>query len=197
MSAAKPNEPAQPPVKLDFLAALLSYLIPGLGQMTQGRVAKGLLFLFSLYALFFYGMVLGSFKNVYLPDNHRENPSTMSRLWNDVYTRFQFVGQFPIGIAAWPAVYQYVKYDPTDVEDNKENEGEKKEGKKKAPLGGFMRAPDTDTINDLQRSGDKTYDLGWVYTVIAGVLNVLVIYDALAGPAFREVKAQPPKAATP
>ncbi len=34
-----------------------------------------------------------------------------------------------------------------------------------------------------------------MYTVIAGVLNVLVIYDALAGPAFREVKAGPPPGA--
>jgi hypothetical protein len=27
-------------------------------------------------------------------------------------------------------------------------------------------------------------ELGWVYTVIAGVLNIMVIYDAVAGPAF-------------
>ena len=37
-----------PPVKLDFLAALLSYLIPGLGQVYQGRIGKGLLVFFSL-----------------------------------------------------------------------------------------------------------------------------------------------------
>ena len=39
-------------------------------------------------------------------------------------------------------------------------------------------------LNDLQRDSDKRWDLGWVYTVIAGVLNIMVIYDALAGPAF-------------
>jgi hypothetical protein len=32
-----------------------------------------------------------------------------------------------------------------------------------------------------------------VYTVIAGVLNVLVIYDALAGPAFGPGAAAEPK----
>jgi hypothetical protein len=54
-------------------------------------------------------------------------------------------------------------------------------------------------LNKLQRDGDKTWDLGWVYTVIAGVLNVLVIYDALAGPAFREGKGtpQPPTGGPP
>jgi Family of unknown function (DUF6677) len=73
-------------------------------------------------------------------------------------------------------VYQYYVYKPDDP---------------KPPLEGFMRAPSLDEINQLQRDGDKTWDLGWVYTVIAGVLNVLVIYDALAGPAFREVKGAP------
>jgi hypothetical protein len=177
MSSPKPSEPP-PPVKLDFVAALLSYLIPGLGQLTQGRVRKGLLFLVCLYALFFYGMYLGQGKNVYLPYNHAEEKGTLSRLASDLYTRFQFVGQFPIGMAAWPAVYQYYVY--PDHPDNN------------APLHGWMRAPSLDEINQLQRDGDKTWDLGWVYTVIAGVLNVLVIYDALAGPAFRETKAAPP-----
>jgi TM2 domain-containing membrane protein YozV len=180
MSSSKPTEPPPPPVKLDFVAAFLSYLIPGLGQLTQGRVRKGLLYLISLYALFFYGMYLGSFKNVYLPDYHPNEP-TVNRLASDLYTRFQFVGQFPIGMAAWPAVYQYVVYDPHDDAS--------------PPLHGCMRAPSMDEINRLQRDGDKTWDLGWVYTVIAGVLNVLVIYDALAGPAFREIKAAPPQGA--
>src|SRR3954469_19276471 len=90
---SSPNPPTPPPVKLDYVAAVLSYLIPGLGQLTQGRVRKGLLFLVCLYALFFYGMYLGKFQNVYLPDNHAGEPGTVNRLASDVYTRFQFVGQ--------------------------------------------------------------------------------------------------------
>jgi len=169
MSSPKPSPP--PPVKLDYLAGVLSYLVPGLGQLTQGRVGKGLLFLVCLYGLFFYGMWLGSFQNVYLPDNHPGEP-TAARLASDLYTRFQFVGQFPIGLAAWPAAYQYAVYDDRDAD--------------RPPLRGWMRAPAVERVNELQRDGDKTWDLGWVYTVIAGVLNVLVVYDALAGPAFRE-----------
>jgi hypothetical protein len=180
MSSPKPNDPPPPPVKFDYVAGLLSYLIPGLGQLTQGRVRKGLLFLVSLYALFFYGMSLGSFQNVYLPDNHQGEAGTINRLASDIYTRFQFVGQFPIGMAAWPAVYQYAAY---------------KEHDDHPPMFGFERAPNVDRINELQRDGDKTWDLGWVYTVIAGVLNVLVIYDALAGPAFRQTTAPQPTGA--
>ena len=176
MSETKPNEPSAPPIKLDYLAGLLSYLVPGLGQLLQGRIGKGLLFLIALYSLFFYGMFLGKWKNVYLPDNHPNEKGTIYRLWSDVYTRFQFVGQFPIGIAAWPAVYQYHAYQADDA---------------KPKFDGWMRAPDLDELNNLQRDGDKTWDLGWVYTVIAGVLNVLVIYDALAGPAFRQGKGTP------
>ena len=42
------------------LAAFLSYLVPGLGQVYQGRVGKGVLFLACIYVLFFYGNALGS-----------------------------------------------------------------------------------------------------------------------------------------
>jgi hypothetical protein len=181
MSSPKPPEPPPPPVKLDYLAAVLSYLIPGLGQLYQGRVRKGLLFLVSLYALFFYGMSLGHWQNVYLPEYEKGEgqPARKMGLGTSIYTRFQFVGQVPIGVVAWPAVYQYMVYQ-NHTDEN-------------APLNGWMRAPSLQRLNDLQRDGDKTWDLGWVYTIIAGVLNVLVIYDALAGPAFREVKAAPPE----
>src|SRR6187551_390465 len=57
-----------PPVKLDPFAAVLSYLIPGLGQVYQGRIGKGLLFFGGLYVLFFYGMAMGQWRNVWLPD---------------------------------------------------------------------------------------------------------------------------------
>ena len=172
--SAETHAPQIPPPPLDFIGAILSYLVPGLGQISQGRYAKGLMFLVCLYSLFFYGMYLGKFQNVYLPDYHPdEKKSSLNRLSQDIYARFQFIGQFPIGMAVWPAIYQYRVYDPNA---------------QKVPFNGFMRAPSLEEINDLQRNSDKTFDLAWVYTVIAGVLNVLVIYDALAGPAFREPK---------
>lgn len=152
------------------MAALLSYLVPGLGQISQGRVGKGILFLFCVYGLFFYGMAVGEWQNVYLPDNvERNDPLNLkdkSRVLANLYNRPQFAGQFWVGIAAWPAIGQY----------NSRNG--------LAFLGEFMRTPTEDTLNEMQTRGNKTFDLAWVYTVIAGVLNVLVIYDAFAGPAF-------------
>ena len=172
---AEPPAPPPPPVKLDPFAALLSYLVPGLGQVYQGRIGKGLLFFLGLYGLFFYGMWMGQWRNVWLPDTAglpplsvggREFPGVPTALWY----RPQFLGQFWIGTAAWPAVVQYRYYDRS-----------KPEG---PVFKSFERTPPEDELNRLQRDGNKRWDLGWVYTVIAGVLNVLVIYDALAGPAF-------------
>jgi TM2 domain-containing membrane protein YozV len=150
----------------------LSYLVPGLGQICQGRTGKGVLFLVCLYGLFFFGMYLGSWSNVYLPDTaDGNNPWRLPDLAANVFNRPQFAGQFWIGVAAWPALWQYHTFD---------------RGKDSGPLfGRFERAPlDEREINDLQRKGDKNWDLAWVYTVIAGVLNILVIYDAAAGPAL-------------
>jgi len=191
------------------LAGLLSYLVPGLGQIVQGRVAKGVLFLVCIYTLFFYGMYLGSgtariqtefngdpprvdtyavSSNVYVPDvaNDRNNPLGLPRLLANLYNRPQFAGQFWVGIAAWPAIVQYLTYDPKDP--NQEKNGH-------PLLGQFMREPKEEAINAIQTTGDHRKDLGWVYTVIAGVLNILVIYDAWAGPAFVMANTETPREA--
>lgn len=178
----KPAKPAADPVPLppapfDLPAAVLSYLIPGLGQVYQGRIGKGLLFFFGLYGLFFYGMAMGQWKNVWLPDA-RDLPEVevvgfrLGGVPKALSYRYQYLGQFWIGAAAWPAAVQYAYFD---------------KDKNAGPVfGAFERAPSEEELNTLQRDGDKRWDLGWVYTVIAGVLNLLVIYDALAGPMFRE-----------
>jgi hypothetical protein len=175
------------PEKLEWAAAVLSYLVPGLGQVYRGRSGNGILFFVSLYVLFFYGMSMGKWKNVYLPTTNVKNSWIMSVIpWKplgDVENRPHFAGQFWIGVAAWPAVIQYATYVKEPNEDDP-----KAQVKGHAILGTFQREPSEGILNDLQRNGDKRWDLGWVYTVVAGVLNILVIYDALAGPAFRDPK---------
>jgi hypothetical protein len=173
-----------PPPAYSAWAGFLSYLVPGLGQIYQGRVGKGLLFLVCIYGLFFSGMYLGSGEirvgesvyrvngNVFLPDTaNRNNPWGLPfRLATNLYNRPQFLGQFWVGVVAWPAIVQYATYNPA---------------RETGPLfGTLMREPSEHTINKLQQAGDKRWDLGWVYTVIAGVLNIMAIYDAYAGPAF-------------
>ncbi len=199
MSSAAPSV-KPPPSSVEYpsnpVAAVLSYLIPGLGQIYQGRIAKGILFFVCVYTLFFIGLYLGSgsvpirgevytvSSNVYLPDTaEKNNPFGLPRLAANLYNRPQFAGQFWVGIAAWPAVWQYLNY------DDRQEQGD-------SLLGHFERTPSESALNAVHTSGDKLLELGWVFTVIAGVLNVMVIYDALAGPAFLPADEEPvPEAA--
>src|SRR5579859_4045864 len=102
-----PATPEPPPHPLSPMGALLSYLVPGLGQIYQGRVAKGMLFFVCLYGMFFYGMYLGRWSNVYIVDEKtlpaieiggEKLPGTLAAIGH----RPQFAGQFWIGMAAWP-----------------------------------------------------------------------------------------------
>jgi hypothetical protein len=233
-AASGPSLPARP---LAPLAGVLSYLVPGLGQIVQGRVGKGLLFLVCIYTLFFYGMYLGRGEvqigsrtyritsNVYLPDTvddapprEGQSPSQMPPLLVNLYNRPQFAGQFWIGVAAWPAIWQYMTYQKSEIQelehaidrlyaaadqatDEKEkalklSEAEEKERQLRnlhPVLGDFQREPSASAINAVHNAGDKRLELAWVYTVIAGVLNIMVIYDAVAGPVFLASSAEADK----
>jgi hypothetical protein len=174
---------AQQDHPVSLLGGVLSYLVPGLGQICQGRVGKGVLFMVSLLGLFHLGQAMGEWKNVYIPvtDNlqwddrfaDQKNQFRIQRLQklpSSLYQRWHYLGQFWIGIPAWPALWQYFEMPVPAKETN--------------PFWhDFQRPPSEDEINRFWVSSDKTPDLGWIYTVIAGVLNILVIYDAYAGPA--------------
>lgn len=195
--ASSTNHPQSVDIQYQPLPAVLSYLVPGLGQIYQGRIAKGVVFFVCIYALFFYGMFLGSgsvtlagpsgeertyriHSNVYLPDAYadKEQDTRLPPLAYNLYTRPQFLGQFWNGIVVWPAIIQYMRYEPFDRDGV-------------APFGTYMRAPSEEDVNAVHTTGHKMMDLGWVYTVLAGMLNILIIYDALAGPAVVGQASQP------
>lgn len=190
-TTAEPNKIAIPtPNRIDPAAALLTYLIPGLGQLVQGRLSKGLVFFVCVYGLFFYGQYLGQSRNVFLGDTVTvaQQSSKLPRLLINLYNRPQFLGQFWIGMAAWPAIYHYVNDPPVESPDHLATI------ERIDSLGWLQRSqialPES-KINDFQRDGDKRWDLGWVYTVIAGVMNLLVIFDALAGPTVQKDTTAP------
>jgi len=157
-----------------IVAGFLSYLVPGLGQISQGRTGKGILFMVCLLSLFHVGEALGNWQNVYVPtDETIENGQRgMNPLRNILNQRWHFAGQFWIGVAAWPALWQYYGGTVPTKEAN--------------PFWhNYQRQPkNEDEVNQFLVNSDKTPDLGWIYTVIAGMLNILVIYDAYAGPAY-------------
>jgi len=197
MATAKPSVKITPPPPPEhgLLAALLSFLIPGLGQVLQGRIGKGLLFFVCVYALFFYGMYLGSGSvtlsghtyrvtgNVYLPDTEKKNnPWNLPSFLANLYNRPQYLGQFWVGIVAWPALWHYNF--PGKAEKAQDEDGQPKAHTIWTEIANFQKTPSEEAVNAVHTSGDKLLELGWVYTVIAGVLNIMVIYDAMAGPAY-------------
>lgn len=222
MASTPPKNAPTPPRPLNPMAGVLSYLVPGLGQIVQGRVAKGVLFMVCIYTMFFYGLYIGNQavtigprtyrlgSNVYIPDTApTPGESSFPSLGVNLYTRPQFLGQFWVGVAVWPAILQYRSYDPkvqqqldSQIDDlyqqiEKANDDESREELLKEVkklesdprhhhpvLGDFQREPSSTVVNAVHNGSDKRLELAWVYTVIAGVLNILVIYDAVAGPAF-------------
>ena len=57
--------------------------------------------------------------------------------------------------------------------------------------------PPQEGINGLYPRLGKLVEVGWVYTVIAGLLNILAIYDAYEGPAYADEPEEPAQADAP
>ena len=51
---------------------------------------------------------------------------------------------------------------------------------------------DPGELGDWNRQYGRDFDLGTLYTMVAGLLNILVIYDALDGPAIGDGEPTPP-----
>lgn len=158
-TASLPARDEHPLVLRDpALAAFLAWLLPGAGHVYQRRTAKGVLFMVCILGTFFYGLFLGGGRVVYAQ-------------WRPE-KRLPYLCQVGVGLPALPAL----------VQASRVNSG-------RAPLlGGFMAppriVPGHSELADLHLKYHRYWELGTVYTMIAGLLNMLVIYDAWAGPAY-------------
>lgn len=189
--AVSPDDGSAIDLRNPALAAVLSWAVPGLGQLYQGRTFKGRLFMGAILGAFLVGMWLGGGRVVYAS-------------WKPGDTRWPFLCQAAAGLVAMPAVVQSLAL----------------HGAAKQPLLGsqFMAPPlvpgqyvsrayadrlaasdpdiDADDFFDRpplrqfrgeqvslwQRRLGRWFDIGTLYTMLAGMLNVLVVYDAWAGP---------------
>lgn len=142
------------------LAAFLAWLVPGLGHLYQGRKGKAALYFVCITGLFVAGMIMGEWKIVFWRWVNPFQNSEDFRLW--------YPAQFWVGLLALPALIQatLVRYNMGPI------------------LGGYLAEPPMNIINGLHNSAGRFVDVGVVYTCIAGLLNVLAIYDAYEGPAL-------------
>jgi TM2 domain-containing membrane protein YozV len=138
------------------IAAVLAWLVPGAGHLYQRRTGKGILFFVTILSTFFFGLYLGDGKVVYAS-------------WRPGDIRWAYICQVGVGLAALPALAQ--AYRAPD-----------------GPAIGLMAPPDLTRggeggeLGQWNKNLHRYFELGTVYTMIAGLLNILVIYDAFAGP---------------
>ena len=85
--AVSPDDGSAIDLRNPALAALLSWAVPGLGQLYQGRLFKGRLFMGAILGTFLAGLWLGGGKVVYAS-------------WKPGETRWPFVCQAGAGLVA-------------------------------------------------------------------------------------------------
>ncbi len=180
-----------------YWAAFLAWIWPGAGHFYQRRFAKGFLFMICVLSTYFFGLGLGHGRVVYA-----------SFKPGDV--RWQYICQLGVGAPALPAMVQAWKTkndaDPywvlcerfpadyyvkslrfqTITDENRPadfDEETLKDGFMAPPAGPIFQN-DPDTLGRWHYDYKHFYELGTLYTVIAGLLNLLAIYDAFCGPAI-------------
>ena len=87
--AISPDDGSAIDLRNPALAAVLSWAVPGLGQLYQGRTKKGSLFMAAILTTFVLGLWLGGGKVVYAS-------------WKPGDTRWAFVCQAGAGLVAMP-----------------------------------------------------------------------------------------------
>ena len=189
--AVSPDDGSAIDLRNPALAALLSWCVPGLGQLYQGRTQKGRLFMGAILGTFLAGLWLGGGKVVYAS-------------WQPGDTRWAYVCQAGAGLVALPALVQsmqlngvarqplfgsgfmapplapgqYVSRAYADRLISIDPDIDAENFFDKPPLRQFR----IDQVSIWHRRFGRWFEIGTLYTMLAGMLNLLVIYDAWAGP---------------
>ncbi len=157
-----------------LVAAVLAWLAPGLGHLYQRRFAKAALYFLCIMSTFAYGLALGS-----LPEKGWYG-RVVYYSWRPGDKRLFYLCQAGAGLVAMPALIQ----------------ANRMANNRRVWLGGFEAPPrhpsslagpenvngDQPTAHELHSQLSRYFELGTVFTAIAGLLNILAVYDAWGGP---------------
>jgi hypothetical protein len=162
------------PLRNPYVAAFLAWLCPGLGHFYQGRNGKGWLYASCILLLYFTGFAMGEGKIVYW--------RWVSPLSDPEHFSIYYLGQFFVGLPALPALIQgTLQYFDMST----------------GWLWGFMGPPEQNVLFGLHPRLGKLVEVGTIYTTVAGLLNVLAIYDAFEGPAYDALEDESAQPASP
>ena len=160
-----------------LIAGLLAWLLPGWGHYYQKRYHKAILFFLCIMPTLIAGCVLASSAEVGYARN-----VYWSWRWKSGDLRLWWLAQAPIGVVAIPSLTQAWQI----------NSGQ-------APmLGRFMAPP---RLERGDRSGVSPvlseirqqiphYELATYLTALAGLMNLLAIFDAVDGPFYGRRKEE-------
>jgi hypothetical protein len=190
-----------------WLAALLAWLVPGWGHWYQRRRAKALLFFVCIMGTYAFGMYLGEGRVVYAswrPEDHRLPyicqvgvglPSLPALVQAQRFrnpdlqlaaAERQKAGdpRFSDWFMAPPFVYDQELFGARQLTISEE---ERRTTQLKLLQIYNKGQPDNedhaDELDLINRRLHRYFEFGTVYTMIAGLLNILAIYDAFGGPA--------------
>lgn len=158
-------DPVEVDLKNRSLAAFLAWLWPGAGHLYQGRYGKAMLFMVCILVTYFWGLAMGDGHVVYASFRKAD-------------MHYPFILQAGVGLPAMPAVVQAmtgvsmfgdsrIMYPPFDPHEQNHDE--------KAIW---------------HRNSAGWFSMGTLFTMVAGIMNLLVIFDAFSGPAFGSPESQ-------
>jgi len=159
-----------------YMALVLAWLVPGLGHVLLGERARGVIFAVTIHGLFAAGMLIAGVRAINPPEQQ-------------IWTYTQFLTGWPMLVANSVEKSQMAKF-------RQSMETLQRDGVE-MPDGQFLTRPPVDddsqtAIADRIRFGKeaikrypllsnhpKVHDIGAVYCGIAGMLNLLVMFDVL------------------
>lgn len=161
------------------VAAILAWLLPGAGHLYQRRYFKAAIYGISIWTLVVAGLAMGSYRAP-LPGSDGTEPIFFARTvycsWRPGDRRLAFVPQACVGVMAIPALMQARA--PRDADGSFWSAAF---ASPRMPSESSTR-PNQPSSNDVAAYLHSWLDLSVLYTITAGLLNLLAIFDAFAGP---------------
>ena len=189
------------------IAALLGWLWPGAGHFYQRRYMKGMLFMICIVSTFMYGLLIARGRSVYAsfrPNDFRWQficqsgfalPSTLAvaqsmKVKNDRDPFFVLCERYPANYVD-PSSGKLREFEiisdeemPGFLEFAEQNDLKPIRDGLMAPPKAPVVLETNDVLGMWHAEMRQYYDMGTLYTIVAGLLNLLVVYDAFAGPAI-------------
>jgi hypothetical protein len=158
------------PSAVGYLAIILAWAVPGLGHLIVGERSRGLLFAITIHALFGLGLVLGGIKAINPPDQPIWTYTQYLAGWPMLISgriEKSWMGQTPQEPSRFNDLVREYAGDRPPANDNSEIAERKAYAEKM-----FSLYP-------ILTYHPKIQDIGSVYCGIAGMLNLLVMFDVL------------------